>query len=523
MHSTRVVRTSRDLIALVFLTFIGSIFRLQSFRYNIYLHGDINVDCAVAESIANNGNMIVPFPGPHYYPISKFGFGYPLDQHAPLWPIIGAIVYLVTKDCFAALKIISLISGVLLIPASFVVFRKLFNVDAARLAAVCVTFSYLMIDFSGNGSLYMLEALLFLLFAFFASAPAKVIDWAVLGFIAGISYLLNYQTIVILLALIIAYFATLRREAFCKEHYRKLLLAFLVALLVVSPWFLRNYFIFGTPLFNVNLNYVYGKLGIPQHIKTIGDNIVVEWLWDEVSYLTILKTFLAWTGHNFYYMARKLFVLTPLIFVFSILGFFKLLNHTLKKRKRDCWGFIPLLLFYSSICAVWPIVKFRYFVPLLPLILGLGGYYISQLESAKYKLYSSLACVFGVIFFSALTFLSIPSRTYYYDGAITTDPFGVRGEALFIEELQPLMDAAAFVKTQGNAPILVWDIAVHYVTHSPVVRGAPVEKLELNSLLIDKYKVKYVLIAKERLPTRDRFPGFRKIYENKKYMVLGLK
>ena len=78
----------RPWATLIVLTVIGTLARVASFRFNIWPHGDVVFDAAIAESLAWTGRMLVPIVDVRYYPTSQFGFGYPPDQHPPLWPLM---------------------------------------------------------------------------------------------------------------------------------------------------------------------------------------------------------------------------------------------------------------------------------------------------------------------------------------------------------------------------------------------------------------------------------------------------
>src|SRR5688572_1577252 len=114
----------RIVLALVALTIVGGIWRLASVRFNVWPHGDVVIDAAIAESVAWTGRLLVPFVDVRYFPIDRFGFGYPPDQHPPLWPLLGAALVWLTGDGYAALKLVSLTIGVAVIPLTYVSLRR---------------------------------------------------------------------------------------------------------------------------------------------------------------------------------------------------------------------------------------------------------------------------------------------------------------------------------------------------------------------------------------------------------------
>ena len=51
--------------------------RLAAVRYNVWPHGDVLLDAAVTDALATTGELKVPIVDVRFYPIGRFGFGYP--------------------------------------------------------------------------------------------------------------------------------------------------------------------------------------------------------------------------------------------------------------------------------------------------------------------------------------------------------------------------------------------------------------------------------------------------------------
>ncbi|MHC4946231.1 MAG: hypothetical protein ACYTG7_24730, partial [Planctomycetota bacterium] len=56
--------------------------------------GDVAIDAAVAESLADGKGFWTPWErGSLYRPVEEVdAFGFPADQHPPLWPLLGALI-----------------------------------------------------------------------------------------------------------------------------------------------------------------------------------------------------------------------------------------------------------------------------------------------------------------------------------------------------------------------------------------------------------------------------------------------
>ena len=121
---------------IVFVVFlIGALLRINSFHYNKYLHADVTTDSAAAESFAREGSLRLPYDEslPFFYSFKEKG-GRFLDQHPPLCPILGGaiikILNLRPDQGFLALKILSLLSGILLIYLSYHLTKTIINEEA---------------------------------------------------------------------------------------------------------------------------------------------------------------------------------------------------------------------------------------------------------------------------------------------------------------------------------------------------------------------------------------------------------
>ena len=94
-----------------------------------------------------------------------------------------------------------------------------------------------------------------------------------------------------------------------------------------------------------------------------------------------------------------------------------------------------LLTLHILLSAAWPVTKFRYFVPLLPLVFIISLEHLQSFHWSERSKNILLGATFAMILaLSFLTYRSVPTHTYYYDGAITTDTFGGSEEMRFLEE-----------------------------------------------------------------------------------------
>src|SRR3954464_11989026 len=132
----------RDRAIVLLVTVLGGLWRLASFKFNVWPHGDVVIDAAIAESVARTGRLLVPFVDIRYYPIGLFGFGYPPDQHPPVWPLLGSPLVWLLGDGYAALRVVSLLIGIGLIPLTYLALRRAIGCHPALFASALTAASF---------------------------------------------------------------------------------------------------------------------------------------------------------------------------------------------------------------------------------------------------------------------------------------------------------------------------------------------------------------------------------------------
>lgn len=493
----KAIKKGKTVYYLLLLVGAGLLCRLYSFQKNIYLHGDVVLHCATVENLAQQKGFIVSYALSNIMPLENPELlGHPVQQHAPLWPLLGSLLFPFTKDAFTSLKILSLLGGIALIPLSFIFALRFFGLFCACLTAFAVTFSYQLIDYSANGSLYILQAVLFILFLLAARNAHTIFRWCMIGFVGGIGWLLNYQNVVIVVSIVCLYVVSFWGRWFFKQNFIKLVGCLAVLVLTILPWLIRNYAVFGNPFYNVNMQYFWGKMGVSSSMP-FHDPLIFEKLCNWVPW---------WTSHNIYYFLRELFVLAPIIFACALWGLPQFILQAFRRRNQGYVAYIILVVFYAGICVAWPVVKYRYFIPLLPLVFALGFSVICSFQSRSVRNLLTVSAIGIFSLFSVMTFLSIPSRTLYYGGALTKDIFGKRGEAEFVKEVDALLEVARFLKQQPPR-VIYGEPALHFYTGLPVLHD--------KSFLQDR---EYYLVRPADQNSDDCLGG-QVVFSNHKFLV----
>jgi len=421
------------------IVLLGLVLRLFSLSWNISPHADVEGDMKIGALFLETGRLWDEPPNPlsprqpALFPIDSRE-GIPALQHGPVWVLLGSGLSSLWQgysetDVYLALRLLSVICGAAMIVMLWIVARSVIGKEGALVCALWASVSYLLIDYSGNGAFYALQGTLYLLWLWVALRKPTWKRSAALGAVTGFAYLVNYQSIILLPTSIVL-------ELFQYKSARRSLLNMVIvtimAGLLASPWLIRNAILVGDPFAHhlVNSNYIFSKSGIHETVV----NYVYQFpdAWER--YSAILSMILtSWLPNNSFYIARKLFILAPIAFIFFSYG---LIGQVLEKERRN--RLLPVLLLFAAhflISASWPITKFRYFVPLLPIVFLLSYDAIRYfVQNRRTRMLTLTLITASLCLSSVLTYLSVPTHTYYYDGAITTDPFSGRGEWNYLRD-----------------------------------------------------------------------------------------
>jgi hypothetical protein len=486
--------------------------------YNDIPHGDIYLDYAAAWGFASSGRLVLPYVSAHPYLKGQLEASYPLDQHAPLWPLLGGLGAMLGGNIYTTFKLISLLAGISLIPLSYLALRKAYGETPALFASAYVAVSYILIDFSGNGSLYEFHALLFVLFVLLIQTD----DWLrsiLLGILIGLAYLLNYQAVVAPLALVAVYISRYGLGKRLLKASPFLLASLVSALLVISPWLIRNFLIFGHPLYSVNIYHFPWKLGASSYQEMIDGFLVTHWQLDQITFASALPQILFWTARNLAYFLGRIVVLAPIAAVFLPWGAYYTFKQWRRNLVTDAALAIPALLgAHLAICCLWPVFKFRYFVPMMPLLIGLGVYgifgFLRQSRALMPVLTASLAVLLIV---GGITYVRVPTHTNYYD---SNEFFHYRVGENEWQITQRAFQEVALVLAQQPPGAVIGEIPVLYYTHRLAVSnpGDP----EVTKYFIEKHAVKYILDESARKSFYDQFLSTDVIYDNDSFILLAV-
>jgi len=558
------VVSGRTAPILVLLTVLGGLWRLASFGFNAWPHGDVVIDAAISESVAWHGRLLVPFVDVRYYPTERFGFGYPLDQHPPLWPLLGVPLIWLTGDGYVALKLVSLVIGVAAIPLTYVALRRHVGEGPALYASALVAGSFPLADFSGNGSLWVLLAALYLVWLWALGR------WVLLGVVMGLGYLTNYPAVVLPVALAVLHLVRHGRQAFRPATLAGPALSAVVLLLVIAPWLLYNASLFGGPFWSQPFQRTLAGGSRDVEYVVVDGEPVKRNLPARGDRLAAVRERAVDLYGNVGFLAKQSLVLTPVLGGLFLVGLLLLkFAPTPRPPSRLPWGPLRcaaptsaaptsprppgageeapesrvgspspsqwgggrgvgpspvpvavLALVHLALIVWWPTTKFRYLVPLLPLVFAVGAWGLWQLQPDSLRVRLAAVTLGLCLFTNAWSMLSIPSRTYYYDGGLVGDNFGQQGERLFVEEAQSFKAAADAIVAHGHGVVLGDHILAPF-TGMPLVVNSTGYSTEVLEHLVQKHAIRYVVID---IPHAGLYDVLRPtpIWSNGRHVVLEL-
>lgn len=486
--------TFRWSLLLLLLVLPAICLRLASFSFNRFPHGDVTISALVADSIVERGEISIPIVQLRPRGVESFGGSTPLDYRPPLWPLMAAPLKPWIGDSFTALKLLSLVCGLALLAVAYRSFSDLFDRKVALLTVSCMAYSYLLIDFSANGSLYALLTLLFILFCHLLRDPTRPAVAVALGVVIGVAMLLHQSAAVLWLSLGAWYLLRFGKRLVTPGVAGPLLLTVVVGMVVQLPWLVRNYRLFGDAFYQTHYIYYFYKLGVPWEVAVDDEaGLLLRFRWDELDLTRALKTLLSWPLLNGFYLLRKLSVLAPLFALFAAVQWVLLGWRAWRGRSLRHFGVLSVVAFYAALCCIWPVIKFRAFTVLVPFVFALGASAILEIRGARLRAALAGLGLALVVLASVATFFAVPTHTYYYDGALTSDTFGRAGERLYQEEQAELRQVAHRLNAEPPEPVLSANSDLAFFCRFPMVVLAPGLDEETARKLLERYSVRYLL------------------------------
>jgi 4-amino-4-deoxy-L-arabinose transferase-like glycosyltransferase len=391
-----------SVVALVAILAAGCALRAASFVWNERLQGDVNLFALTARELLEHGALQYPFtsslvagPDP--------SLTTPASQHPPLFPVAGAALAKVigTRDTFFALKVLCELAGLaLIVIVAAAGWRSGWRTEALVVSA-CLAVSPLMVDFSANGSPYILGAIFVVLVSLllWRWKSRTLAPFIAAGILAGLAYELHGTMVSVSIAFVL--YCCLTRPA----HWLKgLVLSLVVALVVASPYLIWNLRHFGNPVYTSSMNFpVLTVRGAAADDPPEASALAVAARYLSHYAVLVVKFQARFLGH----LALEI---GPFAAILAAFGARRLLR---RDRRAAAALLLPALCFYGVVF-LWPTVQLRYMVPLLPAVYVLSALGLTTLSRGRlrHRVMSALLLA-GLVLWNTWSYLAWPHTRYY--------------------------------------------------------------------------------------------------------------
>lgn len=290
----------------------------------------------------------------------------------PVYSFLLAFMYLVVRDYFYAGLILNLLAASIFLVTLFFLIKKVFNIMTARIVMIAVAFNYVFQHYTYNAGSdlpFMAISILSMYFLFRSNRSRDLIFSAIFGCMA---FLTRYNGAFIVLGTV-PYLALFGESV--RERMKRIGLWIGVFILLGLPWFIPNWKVLGSPVYNDNYVNVmmefYGlekegstyenwRDNLPKDFTGLGDIIMYDPIYfvkrvgkNIVTHFTAdIKYLLGWRLGIFVVLGLVLFWFIPdkegkLMFFLFGLFYFLILTLVFYNERFSLF----LLVFYTSFAA----------------------------------------------------------------------------------------------------------------------------------------------------------------------------
>jgi hypothetical protein len=346
------------LLIIIFALVSGIILRVASFRWNYRIQGDVNLFALSAREFVLHNRL--------YYPM-KYDYGNvtryaelqsPASQHPPLWPFMAGLLakLLSTNETFFTLKLLSEFTGLLLIAVVAYFGIRAGRVIEALFSIAGIAVSPILIDYSANGSMYILSALLIILTVILLRYfdHQNLWHYVTAGVLCGVGLEVHSALVSLILAFFL--FGFWERS---NLRWSGVSIYVLAALLTVTPWLAWNWINLGKLCYTSSPGYLLQKLGLVNiGLNNGGITEVMTGVLDKNTLKLYVYLFFAGVVG---FLNGYITEIGPFCLFLAMVGFSQLISS----RRRDLSVVLPYVA-YIFVIFLWASYKYRFLVPALP-------------------------------------------------------------------------------------------------------------------------------------------------------------
>ncbi len=495
---------------LAIILIVGIVLRVASFNWNQRLQGDVNLFALTAREFVQHDRLYYPLKWEFSDYVPYVTLASPASQHPPLWPLAAGLLgkLLRTDDTFPILKGLDLGIGLALLGVVAISgLRRRWPVETLA-ATAFLAFSPALIDFSANGSSYILSALVLVLAAVLIERFRADAAWhyALAGALCG--FALQVHSVLVLLPLAFLVFWIRRRD---RRLWKGVLIAAIAGIVTLLPWLIWNMRQFGQPLYSYSTSFFLEQFGLVRR-GVFGDIITTRWV--RPIDAVFLRDYVQTIGATAAWFARAyLAEIGPFAALLASIGCVGLL----RKDRRWLFALIVPAALYAITVAGWATARERFLAPALPAAYLCGASGLAYIVRRRWPWpVAGWLLLAGALAWNVPALLDQPPTRYYRDDAAWAVGYA-RMRSLVADLSQRERDVVLSYSftLDGGMETVYWH-------RFPLVYGRelPLDAVQKAARDFDPRYVWADTVTIEQ--ARATFPGAREILANEQFYVLEL-
>jgi hypothetical protein len=505
------LRSVKPLILYLLILLIAAALRGQAFNVNTRAYGDVNLMSVAAKQYILTSPVQYPWSSSRFPHTLPDKLATPAYMHGAAYPFIGGVTakILSITDTFFALKLIDFLAGMVLVAVTIIFCQRYISLSAAWIAGLWVATSPVLIDFSANGSPYILGALaLSLLSALYGRFQFnRPPHYALTAIVCAVGFQVHPSMLVLTFITLGLGVVNIRRLSI--KGVALFGVVWFACYLPSFVWYVHN---FGRPFVSQQIFYITSELGITQAERTLiqeNPRLLLSMPYFEY-YLRVLF------NRSQVFLNNLAFEVSLPMLLFSAGTGIALLFT--RYRQLILLIFIPRLGYFGMTAAGLALLHMRFLVPVIPALLILAAIGIAHFTNHRPAL-RRLAAVIAVAYaaWAVYSYFSAdePTTRYYRD------------ESAINERVDAHVDIGRQLIGIPEGTIVGCDdlAIVAYITDQKVIEFAcPVTIVKLERRLEStELNIRYALVAKADLAAVQAFfDGARIVAENEILIVYEL-
>ncbi len=502
--------TSGQYLIIGVILLIAFALRIYSFAVNTRAYGDVNTISISSQQFATNGVIQYTWLIERYESTVDDPLTTPAYQHGPALPFTAGILAKLfgNTDTFFALKLITFVMGMALIVVIYRYALNQFSPFSANIAALFITTSPALIDFSGNGSPYIISALAMSVLVYqCAHFRFKLRDTALIALTCSLAF--QYHPSMLGLTICAAAIGVWKFKALGLRHYLVFIGVWGIIFLPSSLWYLHYY---GRFYLSGQFYFITGEMNLatPQRAEVISNplKLLTSPLAEQYFGLILSRASV--------YLKNILFEVGAPLLIFALLSG---IVGLWRSKQSIVYVIIPRLIYLALTAAAISLFHMRFLIPVLPGVMLLATYGLHSIREIRPYWRNAIGIVAviyaGWALFSYFTADTPPNRYY-------------RNEIAQNIAYDASRDIAQQLRNFPPATIVGCDDARRILYDNPQFRlkvtGCGIDAERLSMLRADStLNIRYVMYEVEVIQVLSAaYPDAKIILQNDMFAVLDL-